>query len=182
MLGTVYDGRVWKSFVHHDNTPFLSEPFNFGLILNLDWFQPYKHLTYSVDVIYLSVLNLPCHLRYNEANTILVGILPGPHEPKHTVNTYLQLLVNDLLDLWRGIPMNVQGLGEKYVRAALLCVSSDSPAGRKACGFLNHNAHLGCTKCKKVFSGGVGQKNYSGFDREKWVYRSNENHRAVLMH
>ena len=139
-----------------EGVPFLASPHSYALILNLDWFQPYKHLTYSVGVLYLSVLNLPSHLRYSKAYTILVGILPGPHEPKLTVNTYLVLLVNDLLELWRGVLLNVNGSGETNVRCALLCVACDSPAGRKACGFLAHSANLGCTKCMHVFSGSVG--------------------------
>ena len=31
----------------------------------------------------------------------------------------------------------------KVVRCALMCVACDIPAGRKMCGFLSHNAHLG---------------------------------------
>ena len=130
-----------------EGVPFLASPHSYGLILNLDWFQPYKHLTYSVGVLYLSVLNLPSHLRYSKAYTILVGILPGTHEP---VNTYLEPLV---LELWRGVLLNVNSSGETNVRCALLCVACDSPAGRKACGFLAHSANLGCTKCRHVFSG-----------------------------
>ena len=161
-----------------EGKPFLNRPFNYGFILNLDWFQPYKHLTYSVGVIYLSVLNLPSHIRYLDVNTILVGVLPGPHEPKSTINTYLEPLVNDLMEFWGGVPLYVNGLGQKTVRGALLCVSCDSPAGRKACGFLSHSANYGCTKCKNVFTGGVGQKDYSGFDRNNWVYRCNDVHRS----
>lgn len=159
----------------------MSNPHTYGLILNLDWFQPYKHISYKVGVLYLSVLNLPCHMRYKNSFTILVGILPGPHEPKCTVNTYLEPLVNDLLKFWSGVPLYVHGLGERCVRCALLCVSCDSPAGRKACGFLSHSANLGCTKCKKVFPGAVGFKKYSGFNKEQWIPRSNGNHREYAL-
>ena len=120
-------------------------------ILNLDWFQPYKHLTFSVGVLYLSLLNLPSHIRYSNAHTILVGILPRPKEPKLTVNTYLEPLVNDLMEFLSGVRLYVNVCGETNVRCALLCVACDSPAGRKACGFLGHTANLGCTKCTKVF-------------------------------
>ena len=61
------------------------------------------------------------------------------------------------------------------MRCALLCVSCDSPASRKTCGFLSHSANLGCIKCKKFFCA-VGPKNNSGFDRTNWVYRLNDNH------
>ena len=178
MLSSVYDGNVWKESLDVNNKLFVDGQYHYGFILNLDWFQPYKHLSYSVGVIYLSVFNLPSHIRYADANTLLVGILPGPNEPKGTINSYLEPLVNDLLEFWNGVSLYVKGIGEKTVRCALLCVSCDSPAGRKACGFLSHSAHFGCTKCKKVFAGGVGQKDYSGFDRHNWVYRCNNLHRS----
>lgn len=57
---------------------------------------------------------------------------------------------------------------------AILCVACDLPAGRKTCGFLGHTANLGCSKCLKCFSGGVGAKDYSGFDQSP---RSNADHR-----
>ena len=178
MLSSIYDGQIWNDFKQYEGVPFLSEPHSYALILNLDWFQLYKHLTYSIGVLYLSVLNLPSYVRYFNACTILVGVLPGPHEPKLTVNTYLEPLVNDLLKFWRGVSLYVNGHGETNVRCALLCVACDSPAGRKACGFLGHSANLGCTKCMKVFPGSVGFKKYSGFEKNQWVPRTNETHRA----
>ncbi len=44
----VYDGRVWKDFQSFEGKPFLSQPHNFGLAMNFDFFQPYKHVSYSV--------------------------------------------------------------------------------------------------------------------------------------
>ena len=45
----VYDGKIWHDFMDYNGTPFLSEPNNFALMLNMDFFQPYKHLkNYSV--------------------------------------------------------------------------------------------------------------------------------------
>ena len=42
--------------------PFLDNPYTFAFSLNVDWFQPFKHVTDSVGAIYLSVLNLPLTL------------------------------------------------------------------------------------------------------------------------
>lgn len=65
--------------------------------------------------------------------------------------------VNDLLKLWDGVELNIPALKcKKKIRCALLSVSCDLPAGRKVGGFLSHNAHLGCSRCLKKFSGGVG--------------------------
>ena len=58
-LTDVYDGYIWKEFLTVGGNPFLSNQNNYGLLLNIDWLQPYKHLEYSVGVTYLVILNLP---------------------------------------------------------------------------------------------------------------------------
>ena len=173
----VYDGQIWKDFQKHNGSPFLSEPGNYAVMLNVDFFQPYKHLPYSLGAIYLTILNLPRGIRSKQENTILVGLIPGPHEPQHDLNTYLESLVADLLKLWNGMQLNVAGANcMKIIRCALVCVACDLPADRKVCGFLGHNAHLGCSRCYKKFSGSVGNMDFSGFDREHWVDRSGSKH------
>lgn len=93
----VYDGNIWKNFINYSGKPFLSEPHNLAFTMNMDFFQPYKHINYSVGAIYLTIMNLPRTVRYNQENVILVGLIPGPHEPSHDINTYLSPLVNELL-------------------------------------------------------------------------------------
>ena len=125
-------------------------------MLNVDFFQPYKHIQYSLDAIYLTVLNLPRDMRHKQENVILVGLIPGPHEPSHDLNSYLEPLVQDHLRLWKGLSLTVKDLNGQYlVRCALLCISCDLPAGRKVCGFLGHGAHLGCSRKSSVDRLGV---------------------------
>jgi len=62
-LEDVYDGRVWKSFLQNGDKPFLNGDNSYAFMINIDWFQPYKHLTYSVDAIYLTIFNLPRSLQ-----------------------------------------------------------------------------------------------------------------------
>ena len=90
----VYDGKLWK-----DWKPFLDIPGNLLLMLNVDWFKPFKHSPYSVGVIYLVILNLPRMMRFKPENIIVVGTIPGPREPKLTINTYLQPMVDELITL-----------------------------------------------------------------------------------
>lgn len=99
----VYDGSLWKEFKTVDGIPFLSAPNCYGLLLNVDWFQPFDHVTYSVGVIYISILNLPRTVRFKRKNIILVGIIPGPKEPSLTLNSILAPLVSDLLEFWKGV-------------------------------------------------------------------------------
>ena len=71
--------------------------------MNIDWFQPFKHISYSVGVIYAVVLNLPRNVRYKDSNVIVIGVIPGPKEPKHDINSYLGPLVTELLELYSGV-------------------------------------------------------------------------------
>ena len=146
--------------------------------MNLDFFQPYKHVQYSMGAVYLTVLNLPRTLRYKQENIILVGLIRAANEPHHDLNSFLKPLVEDLLKFWDGIELYVASMKyQKQIRCALLCVACDLPVGKKFSGFLGYNAHLGCSRCYKRFSGTVGSMDYSGFDRSTWKCRSSSQHR-----
>lgn len=181
VLSDIYQGNIWKEFIQEgDNSFSLSSSYTYGLMINVDWFQPFQHFPYSVGVIYFSVLNLPRNVRYKRENIILAGVIPGPSEPSLNINSYLSPLVLELLQLWDGVSLCVHGSNsKKLVRAALLGTPCDLPAGRKVCGFLSHSANLGCSRCYCSFSEGVfGHRNYSDFNRENWEHRSNEKHRT----
>lgn len=180
VLSEIYDGRIWKEYQYVEGVPFLAAPCTFGFILNVDWFQPYTHTVYSVGVIYLTIMNLPRTLRYKRENIIIIGIIPGPSEPAHDINSFLHPLIDELLHFRSGIKLRVHapsGYIEENVKCALLCISCDLPAGRKSCGFLSHSARLGCSRCLKEFPGGVGSQDYSGFDRQQWSPRTDKEHR-----
>lgn len=180
IMKDIYDGQIWQDFMNFEGVPFLSERFSYGFMINVDWFQPYKHTQYSVGVIYFTLLNLPRHMRNKPENVMLVGVIPGPHEPSINLNSYIEPLVSELLSLWRGKELNIHGHSSKVVvRCALLCAACDLPAGRKLCGFMSYNAHYGCTRCWKKYSGSVGSFDYSGFDRQNWLHRSAEEHRET---
>ena len=91
----VYDGHIWKEFQCYSDCLFLSEQLNFGLMMNMDFSQPFKHIQYSLGAIY--IFNLPWSIRSKQENTILVYLIPGPHEPRHDINTFLEPFVTDLL-------------------------------------------------------------------------------------
>ena len=106
VMADVYDGVVWNSFLTVDGKDFFSSRYSVGLMINVHWFQPYKHVQYSVGAIYLIILNLPRNLRYRRENMILVGIIPGPHEPSLSINSFLEPLIIDLNKLWKGIQID----------------------------------------------------------------------------
>lgn len=179
LYADIYDGRVWQQF---HSTGFFSQPYSYGLLLNIDWFEPFEHSVYAVGVVFMSLLNLPRHIRYNQENVILCGLIPGPKEPSLTVNSFLEPLIEDLLLLWRGKEVDLPS-GTICIRAALICISCDSPAMRKVGGFVSHNARKGCYKCTKLFpTASFGEKpDYSGFDRNNWISRNHSDFVEVAM-
>ena len=180
VLMDIYDGRVWKEFEQKHN--FFDSDRNYALMLNVDWFQPFKHTTYSVGAIYLAVLNLTREQRFKRENIILVGLIPDMKTEPPT-NTFLGPLVDDLKEAWdEGFSLTSFESPNAPVkfRLALLCVGCDIPASRKLAGFLGHSATMGCNKCMKEFPGLVGQKNYGGFEISNWKHRNRNDHMKIV--
>ena len=177
-LSDVYDGAIWKEHMSLTNP---QTPNTLGLMLNIDWFKPFKHLTYSVGVIYMTIMNLPHFCHHKQENVLTLGIIPGHSKPKHDLNSFLNPIVTELLELEQGAIMTHSSgksiVEQINIRCLLLAVACDLPAVRKTCGFLSHAAKLGCSKCLKEFPGKPGEMNYSGFDRSTWLLRSNAQHR-----
>ena len=50
LLGDIYDGKVWKEFLDFTGRLLFENKnlYSFAFSLNIDWFQPYKHVTDSV--------------------------------------------------------------------------------------------------------------------------------------
>ena len=164
--------------------PFLSQPNNLCLALNIDWFNPYKETQYSVGGIYLTILNLLRNERYQEENVLLVGMIPGPKEPRQHINNFLSPLVKDMQVLFDGVSFtSVSGVTNITIRAFLACIACDLPATRKVCGFSNFNANFGCSKCLKRFPTSVfGSKpSYNGFNCDTWEARSMDTHRVKAL-
>ena len=84
LMSDIYDGSVWKSFLTFNGKDFLSRRYTFGLLINVDWFQPYSHVQYSVGAIYIAILNFPRRLRYRRENMVLIGVIPWASRTKFT--------------------------------------------------------------------------------------------------
>ena len=124
------------------------------------------------------IMNLPRSERYKLENVLVVGILPGPGEPKLTANTFLKPLVEELQILWKSKErFSVSGsIFKKRIQAGLICVSCDIPASRKIGGFMGHMANQGCSRCKKEFFKN-GKLDFSGFERDCWPSRTSDEHK-----
>jgi len=122
-LADITDGRIWQNMIRD-----MSNPINyFGVLINIDFFQPFKHVLYSVGVIYAVIINLPRHIRYKIENVIIIGVIPGPHEPKKHLNSYLGPVVAELQELYTGQWFDTS-IGRQFIRCVLVGLSSDIPA------------------------------------------------------
>ena len=143
----VFDGQMWKDFLMDPLEPtssLLCDNNNIGLLLNVDWFKPFKRSEYKVSAIMMTVLNLPRSEHFKTKWTMILVVIPGPTEPKGNINTFLKPIVDDLISLWNGVPLHPIGT---VIRAALLGVSCDMPALRKVSQFLGHKADFRCSRC-----------------------------------
>jgi hypothetical protein len=186
VLTDIYDGQVWKSLkeTESETSPkFLCSEkadSHLGLMLNLDWFQPYEGTIHSTGVIYAAICNLPRDIRFNRENLLILGILPGPNEVSlHKINHYLAPIVDELEALWVGLTLNrtYEYQEGKRIRAALVLVSSDIPAARKICGHVS--ALVSCHRCEKKANYENWQHNFAGMDNmNEWlICRDSHQHR-----
>ena len=175
MRADIHHGDVWKEL---SSTGFLNNANSLGLMLNVDWFRPHKHSPGSVGVLYLVIIDLPREHRYKLENVLVVGILPGPTEPKLTANTFLGPLIEELKTLWNAkVRFSVhRSMFKKPIKIGLVCVTCDIPAARKIGGFMGHMANQGCSRCKKEFYK-HDHLDFSGFDRNLWTPRSSDEHK-----
>lgn len=70
LLMDVKDGQVWKEF---EEKGFFGRKHNLGLMLNVDWFRPFKRSQYKVAGIFLTILNQPREERFKKKWTMLAG-------------------------------------------------------------------------------------------------------------
>src|SRR5436305_4446575 len=105
-LFDIYDGRIWKEFKDDNTEPFFTKEYadtHIGLMLNMDWFQPFINSQYSVGIIYAVICNLPRAERFKPKNIFTLAVISGLNKPKlHKINNYLFSIVNQLNKLWSG--------------------------------------------------------------------------------
>ncbi len=82
---------------------------------------PFKHSNSSVGAIYLAVMNLPYQVRFKRENIIVLGIIPGPREPKTDINQYLLPFVKELQKFETGVLMDVHGCCTKQKVRCMGC-------------------------------------------------------------
>lgn len=98
------------------------------------------------------------------------------------INIFIEFFVKELEIVWIGFYMKSFKCFEFFIkfRLVLICVGCDIFVSRKLCGFFGYVVIKGCNKCMKSFEGGVGEKNYGGFDVLLWELRNLELYKEVV--
>lgn len=155
---SIFGAKVLRNFTGPDGKAHFGDGGDEGryvFSLGVDFFNPFGNKQAgkkrSIGMITLMCLNLPPHLRYRPENIFLVGIIPGPNEPRwHLVNCYLMPLVDDFLIFWEpGVWFTRTSSypNGRFVLCAIVVVVCDCPAARKVAGFASFNHNYFCHVC-----------------------------------
>ena len=166
ILSDIYDEKVWKSFKDEDGLQFFcpdSSDTHLGIMLSMDWFQPFENSQFSTGAIYAIICNLPCNERFKPANILTLAMIPDPKEPKlHQLNYYLAPLVDQLIELWQDINLKTfEHSSRKTVKGAIICCSCDILVTRKLCGYIS--VRVACYQYLKQANYDGNQLNFGGF-------------------
>ncbi len=137
------DSRVIKDFGRNGRDIVLS--------LNIDGFQPWKRVSYSMTPFVFMILNLPENLRHRAEYLLLAALMPGPK--KLPLQLFLDFIVDELDDLYKtGIeildPTVLPPLSQVLtVRVKLLFTCADYPAHSDINMQQGAMATKGCHKC-----------------------------------
>ena len=104
-------------------------------------------VSHSMWPITLSLLNLPKNVRNVFKSLLLVGIIPGPNEPKN-MDAYLDCLVDELLNLSNSTMYDAVAKEDFTVRLKVCLSILDYPGQNKVCKFGGAGAYTGCSHCQ----------------------------------
>jgi len=99
------DGQAWKHF-DRKHPSFTSDPHNVRLGLCLDGFNLYISASSSPYYCWLVIVtpyNLPPKMCMIKPYMFLTCLIPGPSNPKSSIDIYLEPLIDDLNKLGSGI-------------------------------------------------------------------------------
>jgi hypothetical protein len=142
------DGEAWKDF-EKKYPEFADEPRNLRLALATDGFNPFGNMStqYSMSPVLVTPLNLPPWECVNPANCFMSLLIPGPKCPGKDFDLFLEPLIEELLDLWKGVSTFDACTRKKFdLRAAVLWCIHDFPALSTLSGVWALSCHgaLGC--------------------------------------
>jgi len=144
------DGEAWQHFdrVYPD---FAKDPRNLRLGLATDGFNPFseQNSRYSMWPVLVVPYNLPPWACMQESNFMMALLIPGPKSPRKDFDVFLEPLIEDLLELWKGVRTYDANTRQTFsLRAAVLWCIHDYPALSTLSGRTT-KGYFACTHCDK---------------------------------
>ncbi len=181
------DAKAWRHFEENVDPSFARDPRNVHFALAADGVNPYKQnrSTWSTWPVLLLNYNLPPWLSTKTFFIVLALLIPGKESVTSDVfDVYLEPLVDELLELWAGVPAYDVSKHESsksfQLRAMLLWTIHDFPGYGTVGGFA-HQGYAACPCCGEDLgaehSTELGKQTYGGTRRwlpEDHPYRSPE--------
>jgi hypothetical protein len=124
------DGEAWKDF-DDKFRDFAADPRNLRFSLATDGFNPFGNMStqYSMWLVLLTPLNLAPWESVNPSNFFMALLIPGPRCPGKDFDLFLEPLIDELVELWKGVSTYDAITGKKFdLRAAVLWCIHDYPA------------------------------------------------------
>jgi hypothetical protein len=124
------DGKAWSDF-DEEYPDFAKHARNIRLGLATDGFNPFseKNSKYSMWSVFLIPYNLPPWACMRESNFMMALLIPGPTCPGKDFDVFLEPLIEDLLDLWKGVRTIDARTSKPFnLRATVLWCIHDYPA------------------------------------------------------
>ena len=140
------DSPAWK-FFDAKHKKFRDEPRNIRFGLATDGFNPFRNmnLSYSIWPVILIPYNFPPWMCMKDSNFILSVLVPGRKSPGKDIDVYLQLVVDELKDLWHnGLWTFDSHVGEKFKVFAMLIWTISDWMGR---GNISGESIAACSHC-----------------------------------
>ena len=116
------DGEAWQALDRFD-ADFARDPRNVRLGLSTDGFTPFNTSAtpYSCWPVFIMPYNLPPDMCLKEGFIFLALVIPGPKHPGKNINLYMQPLIEELKELWKGVNAYDSYLKHEFtLRAAYL--------------------------------------------------------------
>lgn len=115
-----------------------------------DGIQLFKIGDFEVTPILVTVFNFERRHRYNSKHQIVIGIIPGPSQPRD-LNSFMLPIVDELKLLEIGVSAWDAFRNEDFVlKAHLIMLQADSPAMNKVINFVGFQGYSFCSHCTQV--------------------------------
>ncbi|XP_044383493.1 uncharacterized protein [Triticum aestivum] len=144
------DGEAWKDFdkKHRD---FAEDARNQRIGIGTDGFNPFGKMSasYSMWPVFVMPYNLPPWACMDQCNLMIALLIPGRNSPGKDFDLFLEPLVEELLELWKGVS-TYDALSEKKfnLRAVVLWCIHDYPGLSTLSGRVT-SGYYACLHCDK---------------------------------